>query len=177
MQASCLCQNLFLNVINFCCLLGGENSFINPSTSKFRITICYEDMMNSPLCPNSSPQWGWTDQFRHCSEWVPGATISFLLSLFQGLQLILWAKTKNFNSRLICILAHWNRPVKSENQIIAWYKRPIKIEKPLQSLLLFSCSVGEGNILQTVLLSFFFSFYFLNALRSDNHSNSFCLQA
>ena len=35
--------------------------------------------------------------------------------------------------------------------------QPIKIEKPLQCLLTFSYSVGERNILQTALLSFFFS--------------------
>ena len=34
---------------------------------------------------------------------------------------------------------------------------------------MFSNSVGERNI-QTVLLSFFFSFYFLNALQSDDNS-------
>ena len=50
-------------------------------------------------------------------------------------------------------------------------KQPIKIKKPFQSLLTFSHSAGEKNILQTVLLSFFFSFYFLNALQSDNNSN------
>ena len=48
--------------------------------------------------------------------------------------------------------------MKSENKII---KQPIKIEKPLQCLLTFSCGVGERNILQTVLLSFFsFNFFF-----------------
>ena len=50
--------------------------------------------------------------------------------------------------------------MRSENQIIIRCKQPIKIEKPLQCLLTFSYSVGERNILQTVLLSFFFSFYF-----------------
>ena len=50
-------------------------------------------------------------------------------------------------------------------------KQPIKIEKPFQSLLTFFHSADEKNILQTVLLSFFFSFYFLNALQSDNNSN------
>ena len=34
-----------------------------------------------------------------------------------------------------------------------------------------SYNVGERNILQTVLLSFFFRFYFLNALQSDSNSN------
>ena len=41
---------------------------------------------------------------------------------------------------------------KSENQIIV---RSIKLEKPFQSLLTFSRSVGEKNILLSVLLSFF----------------------
>ena len=35
-----------------------------------------------------------------------------------------------------------------------------------------SHSVEERNILQTILLSFFFSFYFLNALQIDNSSNT-----
>ena len=168
-----------------CCLLRGGNSFVNhlklfnPSTSKSRITVKlnllwrYDEFTPPP----QSPPVGWTDQFCHCSLWVPGATISFLLSLFQGLQLILWAKSKNFNSRLIYILAHWNKPGEKWEWNHHLIQTPIKIETPLQSLLLFSCIVGEGNILQTVLLSFFFSFYFLDALRSDNHSNSFCLQA
>ena len=59
----------------------------------------------------------------------------------------------------------------SWNQIIVRSKQPIKIEKPFQSLLTFSHSAGEKNILQSVLLSFFFSFYFLNALQSDINSN------
>ena len=46
-----------------------------------------------------------------------------------------------------------------------------QIEKPLQCLLTFSYSVGVRNILQTALLSIFCSFYFLNALQSDNNSN------
>ena len=45
--------------------------------------------------------------------------------------------------------------------IIVRCKQPIKIKQPLQRLLPFSYNVGE--ILQIVLLSFFFSFYFLNA--------------
>ena len=63
--------------------------------------------------------------------------------------------------------------MKSENQIIVRckHKQPIKTEKPLQCLLPFSYRVGERNILQTVLLSFFFSFYSLNVLQSDNNSN------
>ena len=52
---------------------------------------------------------------------------------------------------LKCILARGNEPIKSENQIIVRCTQPIKIEKPLQCLLLFSYSVGEGNILLTVL--------------------------
>ena len=52
--------------------------------------------------------------------------------------------------------------------------QPIKIEKPFQSLLTFSHSAGEKNILQSVLLSFF-SVYFLNALQSDNNNNSVCV--
>ena len=39
-------------------------------------------------------------------------------------------------------------------------------------LLPSSYSVGERNILQTVLLQFFFSFYVLNDLQSDNDSNT-----
>ena len=50
---------------------------------------------------------------------------------------------------LKCILACWNKPMKSENQIIVRCKQPIKIEKPS------SDSAGERNILQAVLLSFF----------------------
>ena len=38
-------------------------------------------------------------------------------------------------------------------------KQPIKIEKPFKCLLMFSSSTGEGKILQTVLLSFFFSVF------------------
>ena len=45
--------------------------------------------------------------------------------------------------------------MKSENQIIVQCKQPIKIKKPLQSLLMFPYITGEGNILQTVLLLFF----------------------
>ena len=39
-------------------------------------------------------------------------------------------------------------------------KQPIKIEKPFQSLLTFSHSAGEKNILQSVLLSLFSVFIF-----------------
>ena len=45
--------------------------------------------------------------------------------------------------------------MKSENQIIVQCKQPIKIDKPLEGLLPFSYSIGERNILDTVLLSFF----------------------
>ena len=38
-------------------------------------------------------------------------------------------------------------------------------------MLTFSHSAGEKNIFQSVLLSFFFSFHFLNALQSDINSN------
>ena len=61
---------------------------------------------------------------------------------------------------LKCILARWNKPIKNENQIIVRSKQPIKIEKPFQSLLSFSHSAGEKNILQTTLLSFFSVFIF-----------------
>lgn len=73
----------------------------------------------------------------------------------------------------ICILSRWNRPMKSENQIIIRWKQPnwIKIYKTLQSLLPFCYSVGERHILQTVLLSFFWSCYFLNALQRGDDSN------
>ena len=64
-----------------------------------------------------------------------------------------------------------NKPIKNENQIIVRSKQPFKIEKPFQSLLTFPHSAGEKNILQSVLLSFFFSFCFLNALQSDINSN------
>ena len=60
--------------------------------------------------------------------------------------------------------------MKSENQIILRCKQPIKNGKPLQCLLPFSYSVGERNILQTVLFSLF-SHHVLNALESDNISN------
>ena len=50
--------------------------------------------------------------------------------------------------------------MKSENQIIVRCQQPIKIEKPLQRLLQFSYRVGEKDILQTVLLSFFSVFIF-----------------
>ena len=53
-----------------------------------------------------------------------------------------------------------NKPIKNENQIIVRSKQPIKIEKPFQSLLTFSHSAGEKNILQSVLLSFFSVFIF-----------------
>ena len=51
---------------------------------------------------------------------------------------------------------------KNENQIIVRSKQLIKIEKPFQSLLTFSHSAGEKNILQvqSVLLSFFSVFIF-----------------
>ena len=39
--------------------------------------------------------------------------------------------------------------MKSENQIIVRCKQPIKIKKPLQSLLTFPYITGERNILQT----------------------------
>ena len=51
----------------------------------------------------------------------------------------------------------------------------VRIKKPLQCLLTFSCCVCERKILQTVLLSsffLFFSFYFLNALHSGTNSNT-----
>ena len=47
--------------------------------------------------------------------------------------------------------------MKSENQIIARRKQPIKVEKPVQCLLTCSYSVDERIIVQIVLLSFFFS--------------------
>ena len=50
--------------------------------------------------------------------------------------------------------------MKSENQVIMWYKGPIKIEKPLQCLSPFSYSVSERNILQIALFSIFFGFIF-----------------
>ena len=38
---------------------------------------------------------------------------------------------------------------------------------------MFSYSIGERNILQTVLLSYHFvRFYFISALQSDNNSNT-----
>ena len=61
--------------------------------------------------------------------------------------------------------------MKSGNQIIVRCKQPIKIEKPLWRLLLFSCCIGERDSLQTVLLSFF-CFLFLNAFLSGNNSNT-----
>ena len=42
-----------------------------------------------------------------------------------------------------CILAGWNKPIKSENPMIVRSKQLIKIEKPFQSLLTFSHSAGE----------------------------------
>ena len=57
------------------------------------------------------------------------------------------------------------------NQIIVRSKQPIKIEKPFQSLLTLSHSAGDENILQSVLLSFFYSFYFLNAFQSGINNN------
>jgi len=56
--------------------------------------------------------------------------------------------------------------------MIVQCKQPINIEKPIQCLLTFSCSVGERNVLQPVLSSFFFGFYFLKALQSDNNGNT-----
>ena len=61
------------------------------------------------------------------------------------------------------ILAHCNKPVKGENQVIGRCDQPINIEKPFQCLRL-----GEGNI------SYFFvvfRFYFINALQGDDDSN------
>ena len=61
--------------------------------------------------------------------------------------------------------------MKSENQIIVRCKQSIKTVNPLQCLLQFSHSVGERNVVQTVL-----SFSFLNALQSDNNSKTvYCL--
>ena len=55
--------------------------------------------------------------------------------------------------------------MKSENEIMVRCKQPIKIDKPL---FVDFYNVGEGNILQTVLLSHFsLSSYFLIALQSD----------
>ena len=62
--------------------------------------------------------------------------------------------------------------MKSEYHIMERCKQPIKIEKLLQCILTFSYRVSERNIPQTVLLSLFFSFYFLSALHSDNNSNT-----
>ena len=61
---------------------------------------------------------------------------------------------------LKCSWARWNKPIKNENQTIVRSKQPIKIEKPFQSLMTFSHSAGEKNILQSVLLSFFSVFIF-----------------
>ena len=60
--------------------------------------------------------------------------------------------------------------MRSENQIIVRCKQPIKIEKPLQSLLTFSHSAG-GKKYSSVFCCHFFSVYFLNGLQSDNNSN------
>ena len=65
-----------------------------------------------------------------------------------------FCKLRGEFGRLKCILARWNKPIKNENEIIVRSKQPIKIEKPFQSLLRFSHSAGEKNILQSVLLSF-----------------------
>ena len=55
-----------------------------------------------------------------------------------------------------CILSHWNKPVKSKNQmIIVQCKQPIK---KASVCYWFFYSTGERNILQTVFLSFFLSF-------------------
>ena len=59
--------------------------------------------------------------------------------------------------------------MKSENQIIVRCKQPIKIEKPLQSLLRFPYIAGEKYSLR--LFCHFFCVYSLNALQSDNNSN------
>ena len=61
--------------------------------------------------------------------------------------------------------------MKSKNQIIVRCKQPIKTVNPLPCLLQFSHSVGERNVVQTVL-----SFSFLNAPQSDNNSKTvYCL--
>ena len=52
-------------------------------------------------------------------------------------------------------LIRWNKPMKSENQIIVRCKHPINIEKPWQSLLPFSYSIGERNIRNTASLFLF----------------------
>ena len=55
----------------------------------------------------------------------------------------------------------------SENEIIILYN--VSSQSNLRNL----CIFGEKNILQTVLLLFFFfSLYILNALQSDNNSNT-----
>ena len=64
--------------------------------------------------------------------------------------------------------------MKSENQIIVRCKQPIKIEKPLQCLFMFSYTMLVKEIFFRqfcLLLFFFFSFCFLNAFHSDNNSN------
>ena len=45
--------------------------------------------------------------------------------------------------------------MKSENQIIVGCKQPIKIKKPLQSLLTFPYVAGETNILQSIFVVIF----------------------
>ena len=81
------------------------------------------------------------------------------ISLCRALWRILQAKMENL-AGLKCILVRWNKPIKNENQIIVRSKQPIKIEKPFQSLLTFSHSACEKNMLQSVLLSFFSVFIF-----------------
>ena len=58
--------------------------------------------------------------------------------------------------------------MKSEKQKVVRYKQPIKINKPLQRLFAL---VKKKNIRYGFVV-IFFSFHFLNALQSDNNSNT-----
>ena len=59
--------------------------------------------------------------------------------------------------------------MKSENQIIVRCKQPIKIEKLLQCLFMFSYTMLVKEVFFRHF--FFFSFCFLNGLHSDDNSN------
>ena len=110
----------------------------------------------------------WMATNLHMKGWAPGLALKKrpkviwkwpIIITLSGIVAHFAGRNEEFGG-LKCILARWNKPIKNEDQIIVRYEQPIKIEKPFQSLLTFSHSAGEKNILQSVLLSLFSVFIF-----------------
>ena len=67
-------------------------------------------------------QFSHFDWLSRYGIWAIIITLSSIVAHFSG-------QNGEFGG-LKCILARWNKPMKSENQTVVRFKQPIKIEKP-----------------------------------------------